>query len=102
MKRITFGPPGLSYAIDKFNIYDLLRYNNSAEVKIYPHISKCCYVNPVCACFSKCCVSNSCACGLRGIFALVSKDTSRRSLSELRQYLQQRRFYSSQVIFDFL
>lgn len=63
----NYGPPGLTLPVNKINIYDLLRYNNSSEVKIYPQpIPK----QNACSCI------NSCNCGLGGIFAIEAQDTS--------------------------
>tara|TARA_R110000868_G_scaffold67046_5_gene199251 strand:- start:9904 stop:10419 length:516 start_codon:yes stop_codon:yes gene_type:complete len=65
IEKNNFGPPGLRYQIDRINIYDLLRYNNSSHVKILPATA-----SQPCACVT------TCNCGLGGIFAIESRDTS--------------------------
>lgn len=37
VEKNNFGPPGLSVAISRFNVYQLLRYNNSSYVTILPN-----------------------------------------------------------------
>lgn len=66
IEQTNFGPPGLRYQLDRINLYDLLRYNGSSHVKILPSST----VSDTCCCI------NSCNCGLGGIFAIVSRDTS--------------------------
>lgn len=55
----NYGPPGLSYNIQRFNIYDLLRYNLSDEVKIYP--STCSNTSSSC--------TTTCNCGFKQLFS---------------------------------
>lgn len=57
----NYGPHGLSYSIQRFNIYDLLRYNLSDEVKIYPNISS----SNSSACSS---CSSTCSCEFKQLF----------------------------------
>ncbi len=65
------GPPGLTYQVDRINVYELLRYNNSSEVQVLPtpvapvDPVTCCDSNPACNCY-----------GLGGIFAIESVDQS--------------------------
>lgn len=70
IERNNYGPPGLTYSIQRFNIYDLLRYNLSEEVVIYPNnaIGKCCQINKTCNCNNKCCADNCCKCGFKDLF----------------------------------
>lgn len=37
IEKNNFGPPALTFAIDRFNMYELLRFNNSKFVVILPH-----------------------------------------------------------------
>ncbi len=57
IEKNNFGPPGQSYSVDKLNIYNLLRANNSPNVVILPSASP---------------PPN----GLGGIFSIQSRDTS--------------------------
>lgn len=67
IEKNNFGPPGLTLPVQRINIYDLLRYNGSSEVKIYPQNPP----PPRC-----CCTPPTCCCGLGGIFAIEARDTS--------------------------
>jgi hypothetical protein len=64
VEKNNFGPPSLSLPISRLSIYDLLRFNNSSYVKILPNVP------PKCSCVT------TCGCGLGGIFAIQSQDTS--------------------------
>jgi hypothetical protein len=56
----NFGPPGFQYSIERMNVYEILRYNLSDEVKFYPNISNQ---------QSNTCCSNSCNCsGFKQLF----------------------------------
>lgn len=57
IEKNNFGPPGLSLPIDRINIYELLRYNNSPNVATIPAYAINGNCNQPCACFPcfKCC-----------------------------------------------
>lgn len=59
IEKNNFGPPALTYQIDRMNIYDLLRFNNSPNVVIIPTTS-----------------GPPGGHGLGGIFAIEASDTS--------------------------
>lgn len=61
------GPPKLTLPIERLNIYELLRFNNSSHVMILPKEHR----RP-----TACCCTHKCGCGLGGIFAIESADTS--------------------------
>ena len=59
IEKNNFGPPTLSLPIERINVYELLRYNNSSAVTILPNVGN----PPV-------------PFGLRGIFAIQSSDST--------------------------
>lgn len=79
----NFGPPTLALNIQRFTIYDLLRAVGSAEVAILPqNPPPPCGCGHNCNCGVFCSCGNGCNCGcpcnpgVRGIFAIESRDTS--------------------------
>jgi DNA-binding XRE family transcriptional regulator len=71
IEKDNYGPPGKTISIERINIYDILRYNNSPLVKILPQnvSSQECSCRPN---FS----NDDCGCGLGGIFAIENRDLS--------------------------
>lgn len=66
IEKNNFGPPGLTFPIDRINMYELLRYVGSNQVVILPVTA----TKPPHAC------GHGCGCCLGGILAIQSSDTS--------------------------
>lgn len=66
IQKNNFGPPGLTFPIDRINMYELLRYVGSNQVVILPVTA----TKPPHAC------GHSCGCCLGGILAIQSSDSS--------------------------
>jgi hypothetical protein len=66
VQKNNFGPPGLTFPIDRINMYELLRYVGSNQVVILPVTA----TKPPHTC------GHGCGCCLGGILAIQSSDTS--------------------------
>ncbi len=66
IEKNGFGPPGLTFPIERINMYELLRYVGSNQVVILPVTA----TKPPHAC------GHGCGCCLGGILAIQSSDSS--------------------------
>jgi len=66
IEKNNFGPPGLTFPIDRINMYELLRYVGSNQVVILPVTA----TKPPHAC------GHGCGCCLGGILAIEASDSS--------------------------